>query len=119
MSVMTILMTSSRSTTDPARLPAMPPPPRRTGTIYQRRPQPPLSAENYLDLLAWIWSYFVLAWNTLVDAALLAATMMFLSDPHTMFACVDGRRRHRRFVHRSLRLDDVNLIKTVMNCARN
>ncbi|KAM0832943.1 hypothetical protein ACQ4PT_064582 [Festuca glaucescens] len=119
MSVMTLLMASSRSTADPARLPAMPPPPRRTGAIYQRRPRPPLSAGNYLALLAWVWSYFVLAWNTLVEATLLAATMLFLGDPHTMFASLDGGHRGRRFVHRSLRLDDVKLIKTVMNCTIN
>uniref|UniRef100_M8CNJ0 Uncharacterized protein n=1 Tax=Aegilops tauschii TaxID=37682 RepID=M8CNJ0_AEGTA len=72
MSIMTLFMASSCSTADPTRLPAMPPPPRRTGAIYQQRTRPPLSLSS--DYLAWVWSYFVLAWHTLVDVALLAAT---------------------------------------------
>ena len=71
-------------------------------------------------MLTWVWSYLVLAWNTLVDTVLLLATILFLSDPRTLFSRAGGGRRkaHRRtrFVHRSLSLDDVKLIKTVMNC---
>ncbi|CAM0901860.1 unnamed protein product [Alopecurus aequalis] len=77
-SIISLLMASSRSTADPARLPAMPPPPRRIGTIYQRPPRPPLSSD-------------------------------YGSESH----------RRKRFVHRSLNLDDVKLIKTVMNCTIN
>jgi hypothetical protein len=119
MSVMTLLMASSRSMADPARPPAMPPPPRRTGAIYQRQPPPlPWSPGDYL---AWVWSYFMMAWHTLVDVALFAATILFLSDPRPLFTRVDGcdgGTRRKRFVHRSLNLDDVKLIKKVMNCVR-
>ncbi|KAM0870094.1 hypothetical protein ACQ4PT_040245 [Festuca glaucescens] len=120
-SVMTLLMASSLSTADPTRLPAMPPPPKRTGPIYQRRPRPPLSSGE--ALLAWVWSYLVLGWNTLVDGVLLLATMLFLSDPRTLFTRADGgsskSHRHMRFLHRSLSLDDVKLVKTAMNCTIN
>ncbi|CAM0901858.1 unnamed protein product [Alopecurus aequalis] len=119
-SIISLLMASSRSTADPARLPAMPPPPRRIGTIYQRPPRPPLSSGK--ALLVWVWSYLMLAWNTLVDGVLLVATLLFLSDPRTLFMRADyGSESHRRkrFVHRSLNLDDVKLIKTVMNCTIN
>jgi hypothetical protein len=67
----------------------------------------------------WLVSYLVLVWHTLVDGALLIATILFLSDPRTLFTRADsGRRAHisKRFVHRSLSLDDVKLIKTVINC---
>ncbi|XBI61135.1 hypothetical protein VPH35_041971 [Triticum aestivum] len=120
MSIIILLMASSRSTADPARQPAMPPPPKRTGAIYQRCPQPPRLLSG--DCLAWLWSYFVLAWHTLVDIVLLAATVLFLRDPGTMFTLVpdSGQSRGRkRLVHQSLRLDDVKLIKTVMNCTMN
>ncbi|KAF7020293.1 hypothetical protein CFC21_033410 [Triticum aestivum] len=120
MSIITLLMASSRSTADPARLPAMPPPPKRTGAIYQRCPQPPRLLSG--DYLAWLWSYFVLAWHTLVDIVLLAATVLFLRDPGTMFTLVPNggqSRGRKRLVHQSLRLDDVKLIKTVMNCTMN
>ncbi|XP_037410879.1 O-acyltransferase WSD1-like isoform X3 [Triticum dicoccoides] len=43
-SITTLLMASSRSTADPERAPAMPPPPKRTGAIYQRQPRPTLSS---------------------------------------------------------------------------
>ncbi|KAM0915679.1 hypothetical protein ACQ4PT_010683 [Festuca glaucescens] len=118
MSLMTLYVASSRSTADPARLPTMPPPPRRTGEIYQLQPRPPLSSGK--ALLAWVLSYLVLAWHTLVDCVLLAATILFLSDPRTMFVRSDGglQAQHRkRFIHRNLSLDDVKLIKTAVKCA--
>ncbi|XP_048561256.1 wax ester synthase/diacylglycerol acyltransferase 11-like isoform X1 [Triticum urartu] len=120
-SITTLLMASSRSTADPARVPAMPPPPKRTGAIYQREPRPPLSSGDYLALLAWFWSYVVLAWHTLVDVAMIVATILFLSDPRTLFTRADGvePRARKRFVHRSLSFDDVKLIKTAMNCTIN
>ncbi|KAM3393703.1 hypothetical protein ACQJBY_014431 [Aegilops geniculata] len=121
-SIMTLLMASAGRTTDPARLPAMPPPPRRTGAIYQRWPRPPLSWLG--DYVVWVWSNFVLAWHTLVDVALLHATLLFRRDPPTMFTPVPvsengGSPRHKRLVHCSLGLDDVKLIKTAMNCTIN
>ncbi|KAM0832120.1 hypothetical protein ACQ4PT_065091 [Festuca glaucescens] len=120
MSLMTLYVASSRSTADPARLPTMPPPPRRTGEIYQLQPRPPLSSGK--ALLAWVLSYLVLAWHTLVDCVLLAATILFLSDPRTMFVRSDGglQAQHRkRFIHRNLSLDDVKLIKTAVKCTIN
>uniref|UniRef100_M8BP61 diacylglycerol O-acyltransferase n=1 Tax=Aegilops tauschii TaxID=37682 RepID=M8BP61_AEGTA len=71
MSIMTLLMASSRSTADRARLPAMPPLPRRTGAIYQQRTRPPLSSIG--DYLAWIWSYFVLTINDVLVGVTSAA----------------------------------------------
>ncbi|KAM0870104.1 hypothetical protein ACQ4PT_040249 [Festuca glaucescens] len=120
MSIMTLYVASSRSTADPARLPTMPPPPRRTGEIYQLQPRPPLSSGK--ALLAWVLSYLVLAWHTLVDCVLLVATILFLSDPRTMFMRPDGgleAHRRKRFVHRNLSLDDVKLIKTAVKCTIN
>uniref|UniRef100_A0ACD5VNA2 Uncharacterized protein n=1 Tax=Avena sativa TaxID=4498 RepID=A0ACD5VNA2_AVESA len=117
MSIITLLMASSHSTADPARLPAMPPPPSRTGAIYQRRP---LSSPGYC--LAWIWSYFVLAWHTLLDVVLIVAMILFSSDPRTIFTCADdghSETHRKRFVQRTFSLDDVKFIKTVMNCTIN
>nr|CDM80267.1 unnamed protein product [Triticum aestivum] len=120
-SITTLLMAASRSTADPERVPAMPPPPKRTGAIYQRQPRPTLSSGDYLALLAWFWSYVVLAWHTLVDVTMIVATILFLSDPRTLFTRADGHqsRSRKRFVHRTLSFDDVKLIKTAMNCTIN
>ena len=116
-SLMTLFMASSRSTSDLSRLPAMPPPPRRRGAIY-KQPRPPLSDGN-LALLAWVWSYFVLAWHSLVDLLLSLATILFLRDPYTVLKRANGDTSCRkRFVHRSISLDDVKFVKTTMNCVR-
>ncbi|KAM3277061.1 hypothetical protein ACQJBY_045078 [Aegilops geniculata] len=122
MSLITLLLASSRSAADPTRLPAMPEQPARTGAIYVpcRRQSPP--AGTLAAFVMWAWSYLVLTWNTMLDAAFFAATIVFLKDPHTLFRRADGdvtSNPRRRFVHRSLSLDDVKFIKNVMNCTVN
>jgi hypothetical protein len=117
MSLITLLLAASRSAADPTRLPAMPKQPARAAAIYQ----PPPCAAGALAFLAWAWSYIVLAWNTAVDFAFFAATIMFLRDPELFRRDDDqdnGTSFHpsRRFVHRSLSLDDVKFIKNAMNC---
>ncbi|XP_047091696.1 wax ester synthase/diacylglycerol acyltransferase 11-like [Lolium rigidum] len=118
MSLMTLLMSSASSAADPTRLPAMPKQPERTGAIYApRRPR----SSGAMPFLGWVCSYFVLAWNTMVDVAAFIATMMFLRDPHTLFKRSDDTvfNPPRRFVHRSLSLDDVKFIKNAINCTVN
>ncbi|CAL4973837.1 unnamed protein product [Urochloa decumbens] len=65
MALLTLLIACTRSAADPARLPAMPPPPAREGPIYARA-RPPASA-GFRALAAWLWSYAVLAWHTVAD----------------------------------------------------
>uniref|UniRef100_A0ACD5TYB7 Uncharacterized protein n=1 Tax=Avena sativa TaxID=4498 RepID=A0ACD5TYB7_AVESA len=125
MSLLTLLMASTRSAADPSRLPAMPAPPARSGDIYAR-PRPPTSA-GALAFLAWLWSFVVLAWHTVVDVTLFVATIAFVRDPQTLFKRADiGRRggggerpRCKRFVNRSLSLVDVKFVKNAMNCTVN
>uniref|UniRef100_A0ACD6AJX7 Uncharacterized protein n=1 Tax=Avena sativa TaxID=4498 RepID=A0ACD6AJX7_AVESA len=116
-SLITLLLASSRSAADPTRLPAMPKQPARAGAIYE----PPARSSGAGALLAWAWSYFLLAWNTAVDVAFFAATIIFLRDPDSLFRGEDDGMVHRsrRFVHRSLSLDDVKFIKNAMNCTVN
>jgi hypothetical protein len=116
MSLLTLLMACTRSAADPTRLPAMPPPPTtRTGAIWER-PRPPASA-GALAFVAWVWSFAVLAWHTVVDVAAFFATILFLRDPHTLFKRVShGEHQRKRLVHRGLSLDDVKFVKNVMNC---
>ncbi|XP_066381087.1 wax ester synthase/diacylglycerol acyltransferase 5-like [Miscanthus floridulus] len=119
MSLLTLLMACTRSAADPTRLPAMPPPPTtRTGAIWER-PRPPASA-GALAFAAWVWSFAVLAWHTVVDVAAFFATILFLRDPHTLFKRVNhGVHQRKRLVHRGLSLDDVKFVKNVMNCTVN
>ena len=115
MSLLTLFMACTRSAADPARLPAMPPTPARTGAIWEQ-PRPPASA-GALALAAWAWSFAVLAWHTAVDVASFFATILFLRDPHTLFKRVNhAARQRKRLVHRGLSLDDVKFVKNAMNC---
>ena len=118
MSLLTLLMACTRSAADPTRLPAMPPPPARSGPVFAR-PRPPASA-GALPFALWLWSYVVLAWHTLVDVVCFVATAWFLRDPRTPFmAASEGVEfRRKRFVHRTLSLDDVKFVKTAMKCVR-
>ncbi|KAM0836193.1 hypothetical protein ACQ4PT_062471 [Festuca glaucescens] len=117
MSLMTLVFASARSVADPTRLPAMPKQPERTAAIYMPRPR----SAGALAFLGWVWSYFVLAWNTMVDVAFFAATVLFLRDPKTSFSHSDDTvfNPRRRFVHLSLSLDDVKFIKNAINCTVN
>jgi hypothetical protein len=114
-SLMTLVFASARSVADPTRLPAMPKQPERTAAIYMPRPR----SAGAMAFLGWVWSYFVLAWNTMVDVAFFAATVLFLRDPKTSFSCSDDESvfsPRRRFVHLSVSLDDVKFIKNAINC---
>ncbi|CAM0884738.1 unnamed protein product [Alopecurus aequalis] len=117
MSLITVLMASTRSAANPSRLPAMPAPPTRSGSLYAR-PRPPMSA-GALAFVAWLWSFLVLAWHTVVDVALFAATILFMRDPRTLFMRTGELPRRRRFLNRSLSLDDVKFLKDAMNCTVN
>ncbi|XP_048531165.1 wax ester synthase/diacylglycerol acyltransferase 11-like isoform X1 [Triticum urartu] len=122
MSLITLLLASSRSAADPTRLPAMPEQPARTGAIYAPRRREPSSAGALAAFITWIWPYLVLAWNTMVDVSFFAATIAFLRDPCTPFRRADGDvtlNPRRRFVHRSLSLDDVKFVKNAMSCTVN
>ncbi|KAK1632615.1 hypothetical protein QYE76_006930 [Lolium multiflorum] len=126
-SLMMLLLASARSAADPASLPAMP---TRAGAIYARRPR---SAGGALAFAALVWSYVVLAWNTVVDLWCFAAMVLFsrgephTAPAHTVFSPAADRgvlpehhnNNRRRFVHRSLCFDDVIFIKNTMNCTVN
>lgn len=114
-SLLSLLFACAQSAASPKALPAMPRPTRRTGPIYAR-PRPAWSA-GVLAFAMWVWSYGVLAWNTVVDVAAFLATILFLRDPHTLFKRANHGEVHgKRLVHRSLSLDDVKFVKSAMNC---
>jgi hypothetical protein len=132
MALITLLISSSRSATDPAKAAPQPSPPARTGAVYapphhgQQRPGSSSSALLPLPLLAWtIWSYLVLAWHTLVDVAAFVATIFFRGDTQTLFKRAnhggggdDDSPRRMRFVHRTFSLDDVKFVKNAMSYVR-
>ncbi|CAD6229677.1 unnamed protein product [Miscanthus lutarioriparius] len=76
MSLLTLLMACTRRAADPTRLPAMPPPPARSGPVFAR-PRPPASA-GALPFALWLWSYVVLAWHTVEDVVAFVALILFV-----------------------------------------
>ncbi|XP_066391835.1 wax ester synthase/diacylglycerol acyltransferase 11-like [Miscanthus floridulus] len=132
MALITLLISSSRSAADPAKAAPLPPLPARTGAVYapprqQRRPGSSSSSALGLPLvLAWVWSYLVLAWHTLVDVATFVNTIFFRGDTETLFKRAnhggdgaDDSHRRMRFVHRTFSLDDVKFVKNAMNYTVN
>jgi hypothetical protein len=114
-SLLSLLIACTRSAADPARLPELPPAPRRTGPAYARA----LSPARLAAFVLWAWSYVVLAWHTLVDVLRFVATAWFLRDPRTPFMGSKGVEFSRkRIVHRTLSLDYVKFVKNSMKCVR-
>jgi len=125
-SLVSLLLACTRSAADPRALPAMPsaqppPPPsarRKQGRrVYGAPPRPAWSA-GAPALAAWVLACAVLAWNTVVDVArFVAMALQLVRDPPTVFAGVEGVEfRRKRFVMRTLSLDDVKLVKQALGC---
>ncbi|KAK3147200.1 hypothetical protein QOZ80_3BG0279380 [Eleusine coracana subsp. coracana] len=120
-SLVSLLLACTRSAANPAALPIMPAQPtRREGTVYGAQPRPPMSAGPWA-FATWIFSIVMLAWHTVVDVALFVAmALQLVRDPRTVFTPAKGvEYRRKRFVSRSLLLDDVRHVKTAMGCTVN
>ncbi|KAL6845282.1 hypothetical protein ACP4OV_024777 [Aristida adscensionis] len=123
-SLLSLFVACARRAADPGALPSLPPPGRRrAGPVYALPPRPPapLSAGALAALAAWVISLLVLAWHTAVDVVCFAATAASLvGDARTMLKGAKGVEfRPKRFVNRTLSLDDVKYVKNAMDCTVN
>ncbi|TVU46996.1 hypothetical protein EJB05_06570, partial [Eragrostis curvula] len=118
-SLVSLLLACTRSAADPKALPAMPTP-RRTAPVYGVRPRPPKSA-GAVAFASWVVSYLLLFWHTVVDVArFVAMALQLVRDPRTVFTPVEGVEfRPKRFVSRSLPLEDVKHVKAALGCTVN
>lgn len=115
-SMLSLFMACTRSAADPGALPSLPPA-RRAGPVHAvRRPAGALAA-----LAAWLLSFLVLAWRTAVDVACFVATAAsLLGDAPTVLKGEEGTEfQPRRFVNRTLSLDDIKLVKNAVGCTVN
>lgn len=109
-SLMSLLLACTRKTADPEALPSIPVK-KRAGSSFS-----PSS-----DGLVWwfflsIWKILRMIWNSLVDLVLFCATILFLKDTKTPLKGPQGvDLKPRRFVYRSVSLDDIKLVKNKMN----
>ncbi|MCL7043428.1 hypothetical protein MKW94_005014 [Papaver nudicaule] len=111
-SLISLLLACTRQTADPDALPTVP-----------VAKSAPVRSGNYKGIL-WIfvvvWSFLQLAWNTLVDISMFFATSMFVKDTETPLKGAPGVEfEPKRFVHRSVSLDDIKLVKNAMNMTIN
>ncbi|XP_059637823.1 wax ester synthase/diacylglycerol acyltransferase 11-like [Cornus florida] len=66
------------------------------------------------------WSVIQLVWNTIVGVLMFVATALFLKDTKTPLKGSRGVENNpRRFIHRTVGLEDVKLIKNAMNITIN
>uniref|UniRef100_A0ACD5VJR0 Uncharacterized protein n=1 Tax=Avena sativa TaxID=4498 RepID=A0ACD5VJR0_AVESA len=113
-SLMSLLVACARPAADPTTAP--PTLPTAAATRRAMPTRPPVSA-----MLAWVISTLVLAWHTVVDLVCFVATASsILRDPPTLLKGTEGVEfRPKRFVNRTLSLDDVKYVKNAMNCTVN
>uniref|UniRef100_A0A453FD45 diacylglycerol O-acyltransferase n=1 Tax=Aegilops tauschii subsp. strangulata TaxID=200361 RepID=A0A453FD45_AEGTS len=125
-SLLSLFIACTRRAADQDALPELPTTgaARRAGPVYAlpSRPwHPPSSWGALAALAAWVVSLLLLAWHTVVDVLCFSATATsMLRDPPTLFKGAEGVEfRPKRFVNRTLSLDDVKYVKNTMNCTVN
>ena len=105
-SLTSLLIASTRKTSDPEALPTVP---------IKKRAGLTNSNTTFWWLLS-IWFVLRLIWNTSVDFMLFLATFLYLKDTQSP---IKGAPRcdltTKRFAYRIVSLDDIKLVKNVMN----
>lgn len=108
-SLMSLLLACTRKTSDPEALPTVPTI-KRAGASHSSR---------FWWLLLAIWSALLLVWNTFVDVLTFTATSLFLKDTKSPIKGAPGvELTTKRFVHRTVSLDDIKLIKNATQTVR-
>ncbi|KAJ9167268.1 hypothetical protein P3X46_021932 [Hevea brasiliensis] len=111
-SLMSLLLSCSRKASDPEALPTIP-------TIKRRNPRNSGGLTSWQFLLK-LWWLVLLCWNTIVDVLILLGTIFFLEDTKTpLKGTLPLGLAQRRFVHRTISLDDVKLVKNAMGTTIN
>ncbi|KAG6707436.1 hypothetical protein I3842_06G031700 [Carya illinoinensis] len=111
-SLISVLLACTRKTSDPEALPSVPVK-KRAGSTFNSR------GGFWWYFLA-IWLFLRLIWNTMVDVFLFVATTLFLKDMKTPIKGAPGVELNvKKFVHRTVSLDDIKLVKNAMNMTVN
>ncbi|CAM0914095.1 unnamed protein product [Alopecurus aequalis] len=123
-SLLSLFIACTRRASDQSMLPALPKATaRRVGPVYalSSRPRLSLSRGALAAFAVWVMSLLVLVCHTAVDVVCcVATTMSILCDPPTVFKGNKGVEfRPKRFVNRTLSLDDVMYVKNIVNSTVN
>ncbi|KAK8559425.1 hypothetical protein V6N13_026848 [Hibiscus sabdariffa] len=107
MSLISILLACCRKSADPGALPTLP---------TQKQTDDRGNRRKIVWLVLAVWSVLRLMSNTLVDLSLFMATILFMKDTKTPVKGLSGVEHNpKRFVHRTVRLDDIKLVKNAMD----
>ncbi|XP_062082159.1 wax ester synthase/diacylglycerol acyltransferase 5-like isoform X2 [Humulus lupulus] len=114
-SLMSLLLSCTRQTSDPEKLPTLP-----AMNPTQKSSSATTNFNSIWQFWLAVWSAVLLVWNTVVDFVMYAATILFLKDTNTPIKGQKGCEfAVNRFVHRTVSLDDIKLIKDAMNATVN
>ncbi|KAK3404010.1 hypothetical protein EUGRSUZ_K00371 [Eucalyptus grandis] len=109
-SLMSLLLACTRKTADPEALP----------TIPGKKSAGTQNSGGFWWFILALWSMFRLIWNTIVDFSVFVATYCFLKDTESLVKGGPGvAKTTKRFVHRTVSLDDIKLIKSALNMTIN
>uniref|UniRef100_A0A1J3E527 diacylglycerol O-acyltransferase n=1 Tax=Noccaea caerulescens TaxID=107243 RepID=A0A1J3E527_NOCCA len=116
MSLMSLLVASTRKTSDPEAFPTIPVIKRREDFLSHNL----RNKGRLLRLIFTIYYGVKLIWNTIVDLVQFSATVLFLKDTKTPLEGSGGIQNNRkRLYHRTVSLDDIRLIKDALNMTIN
>jgi hypothetical protein len=108
-SLVSLLLACTRKTSDPEAVPSVPVKKRAGST----------NSGGFWWLFLAVWSGLRLIWNTLVDMLVFVATIVFLKDTKTPIKGSPGVELNtKKFVHRTVNLDDIKLVKNALNMVR-
>ncbi|KAL2921846.1 O-acyltransferase WSD1, partial [Bienertia sinuspersici] len=114
-SLMSLVLACTRKTSDPNAMPNFPTENKKKKSLVDTS-----SSFCLLGCFLWLMLVFKMIWNTFVDMCFFVATMVFLKDTKT---CVKGSsgtgKAPKKFVYRILSLDDIKLVKNVMDVTIN
>ncbi|CAF2325002.1 hypothetical protein HID58_038189 [Brassica napus] len=115
MSRMSLILACTHKSSDPEALPTIP--------ILKRRENVSHGLRNtgwFLSSMFAIYATVRLIWNTIVDLLLLLSTVLFLKDTETSLkGGAEAESNAKRFSHRIVSLNDVRLIKDIMDMTIN
>ncbi|KAK7260401.1 hypothetical protein RIF29_26416 [Crotalaria pallida] len=115
-SLMSLLLASTRKTSDPDALPTLPAK-KRVESHYGLNS---VSNHTIISLFKWfflaIWWGLVLVWHTVADLMLFVLSIFFFKDTWTPLKGAPGVELNtKRFVHRIVSLEDIKLVKNEMH----
>ncbi|XP_022757554.1 O-acyltransferase WSD1-like isoform X1 [Durio zibethinus] len=110
-SLMSLLLACTRQMNDPLALPTIP---------IRNKQEKKNDHRGLWRIMFMFWSIFQVFWNTVVDVFTFIATAMFLKDTENPLKGPPGTEfTPRRIVYRTVSLDDIKLVKNVMNTTIN